>query len=173
MAEPAEIPSFQEIFVSQAPYVGRALRYLGIPARELPDACQEVFVVVHRRLSEFRPGTSLRSWIYAICVNMARLSRRTARRHPEDPSEQPDAHLAVYPIDESRLSERRLALEILDGLDDDKRVVFVLHEIEQLTMAEIAAILECPLQTGYSRLRAAREQIAQVVARLRAQGRLA
>ena len=63
---------------------------------------------------------------------------------------------------DDRLAEReaRKWLDLaLDTLDEKKRAVFVLYEIEQLSMNEVAQVLECPLQTAYSRLHAAREQV--------------
>lgn len=165
--------TFRDLFANHVRFVGRALRYLGLPERDIPDACQEVFLVVHRRLPEYRPEAALRSWLYAICLNVARQHRRTTRRKPEDPLEDPDSEGAPpHPNPAVRMQERELALRVLDDLSDEKRAVFVLYEVEQLTMDEIVEILGCPLQTGYSRLRAAREQVAAAVKRLRARGEL-
>ena len=59
MSAATEAPTFEELFQSQAPFVGRALRYLGVDEAHLADACQEVFVVVHRRLKTYRE----RGWL--------------------------------------------------------------------------------------------------------------
>ena len=65
---------------------------------------------------------------------------------------------------------RRESLEllgrILDQLDDDKRAVFVLYEIEELTMKDVADAVGCPLQTAYSRLHAARRLVSEALADL-------
>ncbi|HYP90795.1 MAG TPA: sigma factor-like helix-turn-helix DNA-binding protein, partial [Polyangiaceae bacterium] len=53
---------------------------------------------------------------------------------------------------------RRLA-EVLDAMDAPKREAFVLYELEALTMAEVASSLDCPLQTAYGRLHAARRLV--------------
>ncbi|MEO7733801.1 MAG: sigma factor-like helix-turn-helix DNA-binding protein, partial [Kofleriaceae bacterium] len=55
--------------------------------------------------------------------------------------------------------------EILDELDDAKRAVFVLFELEEMPMSEVAKAVECPLQTAYSRLAAARKQVERAVRR--------
>jgi RNA polymerase sigma-70 factor (ECF subfamily) len=83
---------------------------------------------------------------------------------PEPAAEPPQERAAV-----ARQSLAQLD-RILDQLDDAKRAVFVLYEIEQLTMAEVAAAMGCPLQTAYSRLHAARAEVRAAVARLRLEG---
>jgi RNA polymerase sigma-70 factor (ECF subfamily) len=155
-----------------AAYVGRALRYLGVPERDLPDACQEVFVVVARKHADLRDDTAPRAWLYAIAVNVARNARRTARRRPEVPTaELPETPSA--PAQQRDLEQRdrqALALRLLATISDEQREVFVLHDVEELTMAEITAGLEIPLKTGYSRLRLAREGLARAAARARTRG---
>jgi RNA polymerase sigma-70 factor (ECF subfamily) len=154
------IPDFETIFRDEAAYMGRALRYLGVGEANLEDACQEVFLVVHRRLRDYGGG-SLRAWIRQICVFVARNHRRSLARHPEDlVGELPEA--ADPPDQAGALERRRLRdrlLTVLDGLPEEQRAAFVLFEIECLSMAETAQALSCPLQTAYSRLHAARERI--------------
>ena len=158
--EPLPSPAFDDIFRTEAAYVSRTLRYLGVNEADIEDASQEVFVVVHRRLKEFMGG-STRAWVRQICVLVANNHRRSRRRRLEDPAI--DTHEAESPamqpeeVDRRRLRERLLAL--LDELPPDQRATFVLFEIEQLTMAETAEALGCPLQTAYSRLHAARAKI--------------
>ena len=69
-------PELTEVFDAHAAYVGRTLRCLGVRDREIADAIQEVFLVVHRRLPELRKPSALRSWLYAICVRKAMALRR-------------------------------------------------------------------------------------------------
>lgn len=159
-AERAEAPSFSEIFHQHARYLWRSLLGLGVRAGDVDDACQEVLLVVHRRLPEF-DGRSLRSWLYAICLRVAADYRRSARVRREVPvPETPDAplHAAQHEAVQSNQLFQRL-LVVLDELDAEKRGAFVLYEIEELTLREVAEALECPLQTAYSRLQAAREHV--------------
>lgn len=172
-AEPEVTPDLAEVFDAHAAYVGRTLRCLGVREREIPDAIQDVFLVVHRRLSELRKPSALRSWLYAICVRKAMSLRRRAARRREDAA--PDAALEGIdgrtPHDElERTRALASALAILEGLDDEKRAVFVLYEVEQLPMREIAEALEIPLQTGFSRLYAARREIGRLLERKKARG---
>ncbi len=166
-------PGVERVFREHGAYVARALRCLGVRERELPDACQEVFLVVHRRLDEFEGKASIRTWLYSICVRRAMSARRRAARRREDATP-----VVPEPEGESKSPhdhvERRRALsaamKILERLDDDKRAIFVLYEVEQLPMSEVAEVLELPLQTAYSRLYAARRDVARILARLRASG---
>lgn len=152
------------------PYVWRVLRRLGVSETDVDDVCQEVFLVVHRKLGEFEGRSALRTWIYAIAVRTAADHRKRAhRRHEIVSAEVPDAPGSDDPLRTLQLRRARTLLDDLIGaLDDDKRAVFVLFEIEQLPMQEVAEALGCPLQTAYSRLHAARAQIQAGAARLRA-----
>lgn len=166
------VPTIAEIFQQYAPFAWRALRRLGVPECDVEDVCQEVFVVVHRKLGDFEGRSSLRTWIYGICARTASDYRRSGRVRreivtdaPPDAAHDGGQHEAVA------LRQARAELDrILDTLDDDKRAVFVLYEIEELTMAEVAEALGCPLQTAYSRLHAARKRVEAGVAQAREQG---
>jgi RNA polymerase sigma-70 factor (ECF subfamily) len=161
------VPPLAEIFRQHAPFVWRGLRRLGVPECDVEDVCQEVFVVVHRKLADFEGRSSLRTWIYGICARTASDYRRSGRVRREVVTDAPpDAPHEGGQHEAVALKQARATLDrILDGLDDDKRAVFVLYEIEELTMAEVAEALGCPLQTAYSRLHAARKVVEAGVAR--------
>jgi RNA polymerase sigma-70 factor (ECF subfamily) len=159
-----------EVFHENAPFAWRVLRRLGVAERDVDDVCQEVFVTVHRRLGEFEGRSSVRTWVYAICVRTASDYRKRARMRREVAAEVPPEP-AVGPDQEHELSLRQARARLdamLDELDDDKRVVFVLYEIEELPMAEVASVVGCPLQTAYSRLHAARREVEAALERHRA-----
>ena len=168
-AKPAtgEAPPLARIFREHAPFVWRGLRRLGIPESDVEDVCQEVFLVVHRKLGDFEGRSSLRTWIYGICARTASDYRRSGRVRREIVTDAPpDAPQDGGQQDALALKQARATLDrILDQLDDDKRSVFVLYEIEELTMAEVAEALGCPLQTAYSRLHAARKVVEAGVQR--------
>lgn len=155
-------PEFDEIFAEQSAFVWRVLVRLGVHTRDVPDACQEAFLVVHRRLADF-DGTrsSFRSWVYGIC---ARVASDYRRRHPNRNESSGEAleQMGVSGQQEEELQTarawRRLA-QVLDTMDAAKREVFVLYELEALPMAEVAVSLDCPLQTAYARLHAARRLV--------------
>jgi RNA polymerase sigma-70 factor (ECF subfamily) len=152
--------TFERIFQDEAAYAGRTLRYLGVREDHLEDAVQEAFVVVHRQLAQLRGG-SVRAWVRSICVRVASNYRRSLRRRREDAMAEPP-EVAVPATQhgeaEGRQARRRL-LAALDALPAEQREVFVLYEIEQLTVPEIAEAVGCPQQTAYSRLHAARTKV--------------
>lgn len=169
---PARSPglSTAEVFSENASMAWRALRALGVAEADVDDVCQEVFITVHRRLPTFDGRSAVRTWVYGICVRVAADYRKRVRSRRELGADEPP-EVVVAPRQEDAVSIRQARAElhrILDGLDDDKRAVFVLYEIEELTMNEVASALGCPLQTAYSRLHAARREVAAAVERLQA-----
>ncbi|MCA9596819.1 MAG: sigma-70 family RNA polymerase sigma factor [Myxococcales bacterium] len=176
-AAEAELPTtenVEELFRQHGPYVWRTLRRLGLSEADADDLCQEVFLVVFRRLHTFEHRSSLKTWLYGIAVRVAQAHRRRARTQREVPwASPPEVASTVGPHDQLADAQARALLDqALEQLDDDKRAVFVLYEIEQLPMSEVATALECPAQTAYSRLHAARRQVQSFVRRS-SQGRWA
>lgn len=157
----------EQLFREHGPFVWRSLRRFGLSETDADDVCQEVFVVVFRRLSEFEHRSSMRTWLYGISVRLALAHRRRAHTKRELPTATPPEVVSPDgPHDKLADREARELLDrALDALDDDKRAVFVLYEVEQLPMNEIARAVECPLQTAYSRLHAAREQVQSFLRR--------
>ena len=157
------------IFDTYAPFVWRTLRHLGISDSDADDVCQDVFVAIHRKLASFEGRSSLRTWIYGICLRVASDRRRLAHVRRELPvAEVSQGSMAPTQFDDYARSEaRQLLASLLDVLDSDKRAVFVLYEIEELSMKEVAEAVGCPLQTAYSRLHAARKLILEAAERAR------
>lgn len=160
------------IYDDHVKFVWRVLGRLGVARADLEDVCQEVFIVVHRRLAEFEGRSSLRTWIYGIALRCAAdYRRRDARRRPAS-SAVPEIAIEGSQLEDLDARDARATLDrLLELLDPDKREVFVLFELEELAMAEVVAIVGCPLQTGYSRLHAARDVVAAAAARMRAKER--
>jgi RNA polymerase sigma-70 factor (ECF subfamily) len=144
------------------PMVWRVLRRYGVGDSEIDDACQEVFLIVLRKFGTFEGRSSLSTWLYSIAGHVARRTRekRAKERHLRGVSK-------ADPVDSqtplSRLESRQQLARIdqaLSELDEAKRTVFVLFEIEELPMSEVSQIAGCNLSTAYTRLHAAREHIA-------------
>jgi RNA polymerase sigma-70 factor, ECF subfamily len=156
------------VFTTCSPFVWRVLLRLGVQSRDVPDACQDAFLVVHRRLPEFEPARSaLRSWVYGICLRVASDYRRRSPSRREAAAEAlQDVSVSAPQEDALRTAQawQKLA-QVLDSMDAGKRDAFVLYELEALPMAEVAQILECPLQTAYARLHAARRLVLAAFAR--------
>ncbi|MDF2694899.1 MAG: polymerase sigma factor RpoE [Labilithrix sp.] len=162
----------RELFESYAAFVWRTLRYHSVAERDLDDVSQEVFLIVFRKLPNFDPHGSLRAWIYGICMRVARDYRNRAhKRHEVLVDEVSDQGGGSNPAVESeRLAEQRRLHEMLQRLDEEKRAVLVLHELEGLPMSEVAELVQCPVKTAYSRLAAARKQMLTMLTKSNASG---
>ncbi|WP_437730556.1 RNA polymerase sigma factor [Sorangium sp. So ce1335] len=175
--DPAPPPCFEALYDEHFAFVWRSLRRLGVTDAALDDAVQDVFLVVHRRLAEFEGRSSMKTWLFGIVLRVARTYRRAALRRgprghaaeaPADPeavagpeTDQPDART-------EQAEAVRILHELLDDLDEEKREVFVLAELEQMTAPAIAEVAGINVNTVYSRLRAARHDFEQAVLRHRA-----
>jgi RNA polymerase sigma-70 factor, ECF subfamily len=148
---------FEAIYREHHDFVWRSLYHLGVHESAVDDALQEVFLVVHRRLVDFDGRTSLRNWLYGIARRVASDHRRRAQRVRARlvVVRDPDAHPAPE-VAFGRFSAAEDVKRFLDDLDDDKREVFVLAEIEGMTAPEIAEAIGANVNTVYARLRAAR-----------------
>ena len=138
---------------------------------DVEDVAQDVFVVVHRKLETYDRTRSIRVWLFAICLRAASAYRRLARHRRQVHGERPPEVAAdgLLPDDElAAEQDRRLVFSALDGIDPQRRAVFVMYDLEEFTVAEIAETLSIPANTVYSRLRVAREEFRQEIARLRA-----
>lgn len=129
--------------------------------RELEDACQEVFIVVHARLADFEGRSTLRTWLYGIAMRVALNQRRKSARRREDlEAWPPEGESAAT---QHELTEQRETLGLVERalltLDEDKREVFALYELEGMTMAEVAGTLAVAENTALYRLYAARDEI--------------
>jgi len=166
--------SFRTIYEHNAAFVWRILRRLGVKPADVEDVCQEVFLIVHRKLPEFQHRSAVQTWLYGIALRCASGYRRRAAVAREVLGHVDDSVVGAVQVDSIENRQARALLDrILDDLDEDKRAVFVLYELEEIGMAEVAAIIGCPLQTAYSRLHAARAAVENATARLRAKERRA
>lgn len=156
---------------AHAAFVYRVLLHLGVPEMRLEDASQEVFLVVLKQLGAFEGRSSPSTWIYGICRNVAHSTRRSLKRPEVLGEELPDA--VVQPAQERELWARRAHERLvwaLGELKEEQRAVFVLYEIEELTLEEIAAAEGAAVSTVHSRLQAARKRLHALLRRPRDAG---
>jgi RNA polymerase sigma-70 factor (ECF subfamily) len=150
----ADALAFDEVYARHVAFVWRVARTLGVADAALEDAVQDVFVVVHRRLPEFEGRSAITTWLFEITRRVAGAHRRRGgRTEPlaSEPTGTADTFAAI-----NRAQAAAIVADILDAMDDDKRIVFALVELEQLSVPEVARMLDIKLNTAYSRLRLAR-----------------
>ena len=153
--------SFDEVYTAHVAFVWRVLRALGVAPEQLEDAAQDVFVIVHRRLADFEGRSAITTWLFAITRRIASRYRRKHKPKPPPASEWVDA---ADPFAETaRVEAAALVAAAMERMDDDKRIVFALVELEQIAVAEVARMLELNVNTAYSRLRLARAELTEYV----------
>ncbi len=167
--------SFEAIYDDHVAFIHRATRRLGVHDDAIEDVVQEVFLVVHRRLAEFRHASSLRTWIYGILVRVVRFHQRTRVRAGLHGILDASAPPSVENVADSSARRPDAAVEtadawrflqtLLDRLGEQQREVFVLAELEQWSVPEIAEALGLKVNTAYSRLRLARASFEAAIAR--------
>lgn len=157
---------FDEVYRRQLGFVWRMLRYHGVPPSAIEDAVQDVFMIVHRRWDDWDRGSSERSWLFGVVRRVAASYHRGEFRHARRKQVAPPPREARA-IDEQVADREALgALErALAELDEPLRTVFVLAQIEGLSAPEIAELVGSKLNTVYWRLRVARAQVAEAMAR--------
>lgn len=164
------VPDFETLYDQYFRFVWISARRLGVHPDAIDDVVQEVFIVIHSKLPTLRQPDSLRSWIYGIVRRTASSHRRAGRKWQDvfalPAGESPAATAEPSPLDFTvRNSQLELLSSVLASLSEAKREVFILAELEEMTVPEIAAALEIPVNTAYSRLRHARQDFEAVLAR--------
>lgn len=161
--------AFRTLFARHKSDVARLVyRMLNAPA-DLEDVVQEVFVQVFRSLKDFRGQSKFSTWLHRVTVNVVLMHRRSARSRPVLTEELPGELVAddgqtLPDEDVDRLERMRAFQRLLARLADKKRVVFVLHELEGMTPAEIAEVVGAPVLTVRTRLFYARRELEAMLA---------
>ena len=162
--------TFETLYKQYFDFVWSSVRRLGIGPDAVDDVVQEVFIVIHSRVHTLERPDALRSWIYGVVrrtVSGHHRSQRGREISGVSLAAEPDVRpLPRTPLDLAEQNDRvKLLWALLDTLDESKREVFVMAELDELSAPEIAEVLEIPLNTVYSRLRAAREAFEEALAR--------
>lgn len=152
----ATVP-FAKLVTDHLPFVWRSLRRFGVPPSDVDDAAQRVFMIANERLSSIKPGSE-RAFLTAVALRVASHARRSNQRREaahQRYSEYQTASLSPEGF-VGKAEARELLDVVLNRMPDDLRSVFVLFELEQLTIDEVAELLSLPRGTVATRLRRAR-----------------
>jgi RNA polymerase sigma-70 factor (ECF subfamily) len=173
----APLPSFRAVYDQYFDFVWTCARRLGVQMDAIDDVVQEIFIIVHGRLPTVERPASLRSWLYGVVrrtvstyhrARHARAARESGGAAVDDNA----SPMQPSPLDLAVLGdELQLLWRLLGELDPPKREVLMLAELEEMTMPEIAEAVGIPLNTAYSRLRAARHEFSEAFARQAAKQR--
>jgi RNA polymerase sigma-70 factor (ECF subfamily) len=163
---PVAVGPFARVYEEHFAFAWRSLRLLGVAEDVLEDATQDVFEVVARQLPEFGGRSTLRTWIFSIVQRTAANYRRRHRRKlkPLVPlrdvlvGTEPTPHAHAEALDAAQRIER-----YAEGLDPDRRALFVLVLLEDVPAPEAARAFGLPLNTVYSRIRSLRAGLERVL----------
>jgi RNA polymerase sigma-70 factor (ECF subfamily) len=162
-AQQGDRGAFSDLVRIHYPGVIRVVYHLCGNTQVAEDAAQEAFLRAWLHLSNYRPGGSLRSWLYRIAVNAALdMLRRETRLSPVDLDELPLADQSPLP-ETAYIEQERVVLvrQAVAALPTASRAVLVLREYSGLSYQEIASALEIPIGTVMSRLNYARGQLRE------------
>jgi RNA polymerase sigma-70 factor (ECF subfamily) len=164
---------FRAIFEQNFGFVWNVLRRLGVADADREDLTNEVFFRVYKAIDSYDPARPARPWLIAFASRVASEHRRRLHTRGEVLGERDDAPAPTSAPENAleRAEQRAILAEALDALDEDKRVAFVLHDLEETTTGDIAKALGVPEGTVSSRLRAARAELLAAVRRIRARRR--
>jgi RNA polymerase sigma-70 factor (ECF subfamily) len=156
-----------EAFQSEFGYLCRTLRRLGVRPDDLEDDAHEVFLVLNRKWPDYDASRPLRPYLFGIAFRVVAARKRRQKRETLEVLEE-TADDSVHPDEALEAARtRELVLAALARVPLARRAVFVMHDIEEVHMREIAKVLSIPLFTGYSRLRKARREFEAAVQELR------
>ena len=150
--------AFEELYARyRGPLYGFFRRRLNSELRA-EDLAQETFLVVIRGVERYEPRALVRTYLYAIALNLL-MSERRKRAH-----DGPDLESVAEPAMQSSPERKLWVSEGLQKLDEMEREILMLREYEQLSYGEIAEVLQLPLNTVRSRLFRARMALKQHLA---------
>jgi RNA polymerase sigma-70 factor, ECF subfamily len=155
-----------DAFQGELDYVFRTLRRLGTAPSEVEDLAQEVFLALRGAWSEYDPTRPLRPYLFGISFRIASAHHRKRNR---------EVALGILEIDDDApgpyealqsKQARALVLAALESIPLPRRAVLVMHDLDGVPVVEVAATLDIPVFTVYSRLRKARRELDAAMRRL-------
>lgn len=167
----SEREAFASMVTRNIDFIWRTVRRLGVPAADADDATQQVFLIAHDKLASIRPGSE-RAFLVAVATRVASHARRAIQRR--ELAQQRLSEGSREPLPDpgtQRMEARDLLDRVLDTMPPKTRIVFVLFELEDVSVDDIAALLELPRGTVATRLRRARMLFEAEAQRLKAQRR--
>ena len=159
--------AFRELFRAHREDVARLVHRMMGARADVEDLVQEVFLQVHRSIGEFRGDARFSTWLYRLTVNVVLMHRRAAKSRPHfvgEDAASPPKDPRLLPDDQVARGRRIAAFyRVLDRLSEKKRAVFVLHEVEGMSAAEVAEVVGAPVLTVRTRLFYARREVLSML----------
>lgn len=166
LPEDPRLQRFRALYRGEFGFVWSAAQHLGVPSGMVDEVVQDVFLTAYRRLDHLRFEVSPRAWLFGVTRRVAFRYRRGAARRARRMAGFAELGRAESVAPQQRHDDAQELTALLAGLGEGTRVVWELTEILGMSAPEIASELKLPLNTVYSRLRLARQQLAQRVAQV-------
>lgn len=158
--------AFEELYHRYQPYVYNVVYGIVQNPDDARDVTQDVFLHVYDSLSRFRGGSSLSTWLYRVAVNAAITHVRKQKRHPHIPLDalrefraetdtEPEQQIA-------RIEAQQAVQEVLAQLPEQQRAVLVLRYFQELSLEEIAEVMNCSVAAVKVRLHRARNSFRRL-----------
>ena len=162
--------AFQRLYVAHRGEVHRIVFRLLGPTDDLEDVIQDVFLQVHRSISNFRGQAKFSTWLHRVAVNVTlqylRRKRTTIASRPDDRvDERPERDSSGNPHESAETRDRlRAVYKALDQLSPKKRTVLVMHDMQGMNAKKIAEVVGAPVFTVRTRLFYARREFYKKIA---------
>lgn len=174
-----DVEAFEDLVRHESPRLYRLIVRIVRDPDEARSVLQETFLQAFKGLKGFRGDAKLTTWLYGIAINQARASLRRSRRYQTLEEEdidrlQPSFRSGEFadrlkswnPDRVTELAERqRLVREAIDQLPENYRMVVILRDIEELSTAEAARILQISEGALRVRLHRARQALRSLLDR--------
>ncbi|MFO0677095.1 MAG: sigma-70 family RNA polymerase sigma factor [Polyangiaceae bacterium] len=167
-AASGDVSAFRSLYERHRADVARLVVRMHGNRSDLEDLVQEVFVQVHKSLRSYRRESKFSTWLHRVTVNVVLMFRRAAKSRPSlteaiEDDRAPSASQIAPDDDAARRARFRAFQRVLDRVADKKRIVYVLHDLEGMSPAEISTIVDAPVLTVRTRLFYARREIAELL----------
>jgi|SRR5688572_3915694 RNA polymerase sigma-70 factor, ECF subfamily len=158
-SQPAHSARLSGLVHEHLDFVWRSLRRFGVREADVDDATQRVFLVANEKLERIEDGRE-KAFLIGTAARVAAHVRRAYKRRDAAEVRFSTAPPPSVPDPEEltqRREDRDLLDRVLDRMPEELRAVFVLFELEELSVDEIARLLTLPRGTAATRLRRSRE----------------
>ncbi len=162
-ATAGDLVAFEMIYKAMAGFVYNVALRIIKNREDAEEVTQEVFLIIHQKLKEFRQESSLKTWVYRIAINCALNSSRKTKQGRNNVVEYKDFSGTATQSDTDKAIEKEHCVKAVDKilgvLNEEQRVCVILRNIEGLSYEQIAETLKVNINTIRSRLKRAREKI--------------
>jgi RNA polymerase sigma factor (sigma-70 family) len=159
-----QLRRFEALYRGEFAFVWSVAQHLGVSAGTIDDVVQDVFLTAYRRIDSLRFEVSPRAWLFGVTRRVASRYRRGAARRARRHTAFAEVTRPVGDAPQHRHDHAQQLARLLARLSHNTREVWQMTELLGMSAPEIASELGLPLNTVYSRLRIAREQLQTLVA---------